>query len=85
MNHIDHKLTHEKAVAAGLTVLRRPTGDDLEPGRLWEIQVAASALEKAAIRLRAVPNYPDCHDVRASYRNIVQECIEDMRKVLSDA
>jgi hypothetical protein len=59
--------------------------DGFSPGQLWELQVAAGALEKAAIRLRAVPNFPDCQDVRASYRAIVNECIEDMRKVLADA
>lgn len=58
---------------------------DYEPGKLWELQVTAGALEKAAIRLRATPNYPDCQSRRASYRSIVQECIEDMRKVLNDA
>lgn len=77
MNHHNHKLTHEKAVAAGLTVVLHPAT------RMYEIERAARALERAAIVLRAVPNFPDCEDLRASYQKHYDECEADMRRALN--
>lgn len=77
MNHHAHKLTHEKAVAAGLVVLRAP-------GAIrYEIEAAARALEHASIRLRAIPGYPENDDVRLSYQQHYDECLADMRRLVN--
>jgi hypothetical protein len=77
VNHHAHKLTHEKAVAAGLTVLRSPYAVR------YEIEAAARALEHASIRLRALPGYPECDDIRASYQATYDECLADMRRLVN--
>lgn len=79
MNHIDHKLTHEKAVAAGLTVLRSPYAIR------YEVEACARALERASIQLRAIPAYPENEDVRRAYQEHYDSCVADMRRALSDA
>jgi hypothetical protein len=78
MNHHAHKLTHEKAVAAGLVVLRSPYAIR------YEVETAARALERASIQLRAVPAFPECEDIRRSYQAHYDECVADMKKALED-
>lgn len=79
MNHIDHKLTHAKAMAAGLTVVRHPAAIR------YEVEAAARALERASIVLRSVPRYPENEDVLRSYQEHYDQCVADMREALSDA
>lgn len=52
---------------------------------MYEIERAAHALDRASIVLRAVPNFPDCQELRASYRKHYDECVADMRKALENA
>lgn len=77
--HVLPRLTHEQAVASGLTVLRSPYAIR------YEVEACARALERASIQLRAVPRYPENEDVLRSYQEHYDQCVADMRKVLSDA
>lgn len=55
----------------------------LDVHRLIDIELAAETLHKAAIRLRAVPRYPEIADYRATIAERFEEAVKLMRETIN--
>jgi hypothetical protein len=75
----------EKSLRLVKPAARPFTGLELEIYRETDIRLAAEGLFKEALRLHAIPRYPDLADYRADAVRRFEAAVKVMKEALSDA